>query len=143
MTQYKKVWKENIPQTTLMLEGEEFDEHPHPLATRRVIRFKERQERIPTGSTMASRLLEEYGRKNYMLSFLLERDQETICRRRGFTTPYQTEELETKKIMSEYNHQFSALHNQGNIPPDMLLDIYMGGLMHEILHTVQLLDPRH
>ncbi|KAI3766565.1 hypothetical protein L2E82_16629 [Cichorium intybus] len=45
----KKVGKENIPETALMLEGEEFDEYPDPLATRRVIRFKERQERIPTG----------------------------------------------------------------------------------------------
>lgn len=50
--------------------------------------------------------------------------------------------LKQSASVSEYNSNFNALRNQVNVPNDMLLDLYLGGLMKEIMHTVQLLDPK-
>ncbi|KAJ9553796.1 hypothetical protein OSB04_017841 [Centaurea solstitialis] len=50
--------------------------------------------------------------------------------------------LKLTTTVSEYNSKFNALRNQVAVPPDILLDLYIGGLTNEIMHTVQLMDPK-
>lgn len=50
--------------------------------------------------------------------------------------------LKLTTTVSEYNSKFNALRNQVVVPPDILLDLYIGGLTNEIMHTVQLMDPK-
>lgn len=50
--------------------------------------------------------------------------------------------LRQTATVSEYNHKFNSLRKKVTISPDMLLDLYVGGLTPEIMHTVQLLDPK-
>ncbi|PWA76090.1 hypothetical protein CTI12_AA130250 [Artemisia annua] len=55
-------------------------------------------------------------------------------------------DMEGKNIswqrVDDYNSDFNALRNQVDVPSELLLDFYLGGLPNEILHTIQLLDPK-
>ncbi|PWA65591.1 hypothetical protein CTI12_AA334540 [Artemisia annua] len=50
--------------------------------------------------------------------------------------------LKFSSTIDEYNSEFNALRNQVVVPPDVLLDLYLGGLPNEFLHTIQLIDPK-
>lgn len=50
--------------------------------------------------------------------------------------------LKLTTTVSDYNSQFNALRNQVDVPLEVLSDLYIGGLRNEIMHTVQLMDPK-
>ncbi|KAJ9562551.1 hypothetical protein OSB04_007711 [Centaurea solstitialis] len=63
----------------------------------------------------------------------------------GGTTSKPLIELKNLKLtttVSDYNTHFNALRNQVDVPSEVLLDLYIGGLRNEIMHTVQLMDPK-
>lgn len=50
--------------------------------------------------------------------------------------------LKLTSTVHEYNCEFNSLRNQVDLPNDVLIDLYLGGLPNELLHTIQLLDPK-
>lgn len=50
--------------------------------------------------------------------------------------------LHQSASVSEYNDQFNSLRNQVAVPPEMLLNLYVGGLISEIRNKTLLLDPK-
>ncbi|GJV20862.1 hypothetical protein Tco_1369882 [Tanacetum coccineum] len=50
--------------------------------------------------------------------------------------------LKVTTTIEQFNSDFNVLRNQVELPHDLLLDLYLGGLPNEFLHTVQLLDPK-
>ncbi|PWA97907.1 hypothetical protein CTI12_AA021770 [Artemisia annua] len=58
--------------------------------------------------------------------------------------PYQlvNRNLKLTSTVEQYNSAFNSLRNQVDVPPDVLLDLYLGGLPTELLHTIHLFDPK-
>lgn len=50
--------------------------------------------------------------------------------------------LKLTTTVHEYNSDFNSLRNQVELPNEVLIDLYLGGLPNELFHTVQLLDPK-
>ncbi|GJR12859.1 hypothetical protein Tco_0795511 [Tanacetum coccineum] len=50
--------------------------------------------------------------------------------------------LKLTSTVEQYNSEFNSLRNQVDVPPDVLLDLYLGGLPAEFLHTIHLFDPK-
>ncbi|GJW38195.1 hypothetical protein Tco_0064040, partial [Tanacetum coccineum] len=50
--------------------------------------------------------------------------------------------LKLTSTVEQYNSEFNSLKNQVDVPPDILLDLYLGGLPAELLHTIHLFDPK-
>lgn len=50
--------------------------------------------------------------------------------------------LKLTTTVHDYNAEFNALRNQVDLPVDVLVNLYLGGLPNELLHTIQLLEPK-
>ncbi|PWA61712.1 hypothetical protein CTI12_AA372010 [Artemisia annua] len=50
--------------------------------------------------------------------------------------------LKLTSTVEQYNSEFNSLRNQVDVPPDVLLDLYLGGLPAELLHTIHLFNPK-
>ncbi|PWA62325.1 hypothetical protein CTI12_AA363990 [Artemisia annua] len=60
----------------------------------------------------------------------------------SFVTGGSSDRSSVEVADDQSNSKFNSLRNQVDVPPDVLLDLYLGGLPAELLHTIHLFDPK-